>query len=175
MSIHNKTAENIYELPPALINYPIFHYTHNMKKILFIVLAMGVFFSCSNTPKNSPADKQDVSLLKGKWLLAELQGKPFIQNPQQREAFIEFDTEKMQVSGNSSCNLFGGNFTVPDPGKISFSPLRSTLMACPDMETENALYKALNDTSGFSVKNDVLTLFNADKTVLVKYKKASAS
>ena len=145
-----------------------------MKKILVILLITGVFLSCSSTPKNS-AESQDVSQLQGKWLLTALEGKPFNQNPQQRESFIEFDTEKMQVSGNGSCNLFGGNITVSEPGKISFSPLRSTLMACPDMETERILFNALGDVTGYSIKGNVLSLLGTDKSVLIQYTKAPVS
>ena len=142
-----------------------------MKNIVAIALIMGVFISCSSTPKNTAENGQAVSQLEGKWLLTGLEGKAFTQNPQQREAFITFDMEKMMIAGNSSCNNFGGAITSAQPGKITFSPLRSTLMACPDLETERILYDALGRVTGYSIKGDTLSLLDDKNAVLVSYKK----
>lgn len=132
-----------------------------------MLLIAGTFVSCSSIPENA-----DISHLQGKWILSELEGNSFTQNPAQKEAFIEFDTGTMQVSGNSSVNQFGGTFTVSEPGKISFSPMRSTMMAGLNMETENLLYKAFPRVTSFAVKGDVLSLLDASGAVLIKYTKA---
>lgn len=139
-----------------------------MKKILTILIIAGVFFSCASAPNNSD-ESQDLSQLQGKWLLTALEGNPFTQTPQQKEAFIEFDTAAMQVSGNSSVNQFGGSFTVSGPGRITFSPMRSTLMAGLNMETETLLYKAFHRVTSYTIKGAVLSLLDAEGTVLIQY------
>ncbi|MDR2900199.1 MAG: META domain-containing protein [Treponema sp.] len=144
-----------------------------MKKICIILLIVGVFISCNSVPENS-AENQDVSQLQGKWLLSAVEGTPFTQTQGQKEAFIEFDTAAMQVSGNSSVNQFGGPFTVSAPGSITFSPMRSTLMASLNMETESLLYKAFPRVSAYSIKGDVLSLLDAAGTVLIEYTKTAS-
>ncbi len=139
-----------------------------MKKILTILIIAGVFFSCTSAPNNSD-ESQNLSQLQGKWLLTALEGNPFTQTPRQKEVFIEFDTAAMQVSGNSSVNQFGGSFTVSKPGSILFSPMRSTLMAGLNMETENILYKAFPRVTNYTIKGGILSLLDADGTVLIQY------
>jgi heat shock protein HslJ len=143
-----------------------------MKKILIILLVIAVFASCAGSPDNS-AESQDLSQLQGKWLLSALEGNPFTQNPQGKEAFIEFDTAAMQVSGNSSVNQFGGPFAVSQPGSIVFYPLRSTQMfGINGMETENALYKAFPRVTSYTINAGVLSLLDANGAVLIEYTKA---
>ncbi len=139
-----------------------------------LLIIGGVFVSCSSVPKNS-GESQDVSQLQGKWLLSALEENPFSQNPQQKEAFIEFDTGTMQVSGNSSINQFGGNFAVSEPGSIAFSPMRSTLMAGLNMETENLLYKAFPRVTAYLIEDDILSFLDSSGTVLIQYTKAAGS
>lgn len=152
-----------------------------MKKILIILLIVGVFFSCTGMPRASgkssgnvvdSVESQDLSQLQGKWLLSALEGKPFSQNPAQKEVFIAFDVEMMQVSGSSGINQFGGPFTVPAPAKITFSPMRSTLMAGLNMETENLLYQAFPRVTAYALSGNVLSLLDENSAVIIEYTKA---
>jgi heat shock protein HslJ len=145
-----------------------------MKKILIILLITGVFVSCTSVRSSVPenAESQDFSQLQGRWLLSALEGSPFTQSPQGKQAYIEFDTAAMQVSGNSSVNQFGGPFTVSEPGKIIFSPLRSTMMAALNMETENLLYKAFPRITAYTINAGILSLLDETGTVLIEYTKA---
>ena len=143
-----------------------------MKRIIIILLIIGVFVSCGSVPADS-GESQDVSRLQGKWLLSALEGIPFSQSAQSKEAFIEFNTTVMQVTGSSTVNQFGGLFTVSEPGKISFSPFRSTLMAGLNMETETLLYKAFPRVTAYSINAGILSLLDETGTVLIQYTKAA--
>jgi heat shock protein HslJ len=143
-----------------------------MRNILIALLITGVFVSCGSAPKN--AESQDVSLLQGKWMLSAMEGNPFTQSPEGKQAYIEFDTAAMNVSGSTSVNQFGGMFTVSEPGTITFSPMRSTMMAGLNMETENFLYKAFPRVVSFAVNGDVLSLFDETGASLIEYTKAPA-
>jgi heat shock protein HslJ len=141
-----------------------------MKKLLFILLILGVFVSCAGAPKN--AESQDVSQLAGKWLLSALEGNPFNQSSVGKEAYIEFDTTEMMVSGNSSVNQFGGPFSVTEPGTITFAPMRTTQMAALNMETENTLYKAFPSVTAYNIKGNMLSLLDVNGAVIIEYTKA---
>ena len=55
------------------------------------------------------------------------------------------------MHGNAGCNIINGSFDVDDanPAAISFQRVISTMMACPDMEVEGRVLKALNSVQSF--------------------------
>jgi heat shock protein HslJ len=65
------------------------------------------------------------------------------------------------VSGNASCNGFGGSFTY-DQGNLSISNLASTMMACMEpegvMEQEMAFTTALLSATTYIITGDQLTI-----------------
>ena len=64
----------------------------------------------------------------------------------EKQPFIEFNIAEKSLHGNAGCNLINGAFQVDDenPSAISFPQVISTMMACPDMEVEGRVLKALN-------------------------------
>jgi heat shock protein HslJ len=64
-----------------------------------------------------------------------------------------------QVSGNLGCNSFGGGYTQKDD-QITFEPLASTLMACPDpqMSQEGSAFQVLTGSVKFNVDGTFLTI-----------------
>ena len=81
---------------------------------------------------------------------------------------LSFDTEKMQVSGNSGCNNFTGSFTA-DKDKLSFGTLSSTKMMCPDMKMETDFLNAISKTANFSMYQEKLVLKDASGTQLMSF------
>jgi len=69
-----------------------------------------------------------------------------------------------QVSGNLGCNRFSGNYEVKD-GNLVFSPLASTLMACPDrqMTQEGSAFRVLTGTVRFLVSGNTLTIYDVSE------------
>lgn len=67
--------------------------------------------------------------------------------------------EDLRVSGQSACNVYEGSVEV-DGGAVTFSPLASTLMACPEplMDLETQYFAALAVVDAGSREGDVLTL-----------------
>jgi heat shock protein HslJ len=70
-----------------------------------------------------------------------------------------------QVSGNLGCNSLSGNYQVKD-GKLVFSPLASTLMACPDpqMTQEGSAFRVLTGTVRFLLSGNTLTTYDVSGT-----------
>lgn len=74
-----------------------------------------------------------------------------------------------QVKGSSGCNSYSGSYQV-EGGKISFSPLMSTLMACPDpdgvMDQEAMFLAWLQDAQTYQIQDDQLMIFRSDGEAL---------
>lgn len=83
-----------------------------------------------------------------------------------------------QVSGNSSCNSYGGDYTTSSSGSIEFGMMMSTLMACMEpeglMEQETAYMQTLSEVESFQVDGSELTLEDGSGMVLLRYEQVSA-
>ena len=82
--------------------------------------------------------------------------------------FIKLDDAGGKVSGNSGCNMFGGEFSS-SAGSIRFRKIFGTMRACAEsgkMEVERNLHRGLNEATRFEINGDELRLFNGDKQLL---------
>lgn len=83
---------------------------------------------------------------------------------------LRFDTVDRSVSGRTGCNSFHGPFSSEGP-QIDFSaPMAMTKMMCPG-DGERVFLQALQGIRAYQVSGDTLTLLNADKGVLMRYKR----
>jgi heat shock protein HslJ len=101
------------------------------------------------------------------WRLVDLNGKSIQFDENSREPFIELTLEENQVYGNGGCNVIGGGYVLSEGNLLQFSRMRSTLMACQDVDFENEFLEALQNTDNYTVHQDTLTLKKA-QTPLVK-------
>ena len=76
------------------------------------------------------------------------------------ETKLDFGTDGT-VSGNLGCNSFSGNYEVKN-GKLIFSQMISTLMACqePQMAQEITALQVMTGTVSFQLSDNILTLFD---------------
>ena len=81
--------------------------------------------------------------------------------------FIEFDIDESRITGNSGCNNFFGELSI-DKDKISFENVGATRMACPDMSTEDLLFKALDEISSYEIVDEELHLYSSDGSIVIK-------
>ena len=66
-----------------------------------------------------------------------------------------------EVGGSGGCNSYGGGYTIKD-GRLVFSAIVSTLMACTDQaitEQEMAYLAALQTAGRFAITNGMLTIW----------------
>ena len=77
---------------------------------------------------------------------------------------LKFGTDG-NVSGSMGCNSFGGTYTLKGD-TITFGPIASTMMACPDaqMTQESDSFQIMNGTVKFEQGDGSLTIFSADGT-----------
>ena len=76
--------------------------------------------------------------------------------------------EDGQVSGNSGCNSYGGDYQV-DGEKIEFGMLMSTLMACADpamMEQETIFMQYLGGAGRFQLAGGQLLIYWSEHEAL---------
>lgn len=75
------------------------------------------------------------------------------------------------VSGTTGCNSFSGGYTV-DGSSLTFGPLATTRMACPDdvAAQETAVLTGLESTASFAIDGQTLSLLGADGAFLLGYR-----
>lgn len=97
--------------------------------------------------------KPDVSVtdLGGRWKITQAGGEA-IPDGMEKQPFLELNVAEKKVHGNAGCNVINGAFVTDEnnASAISFPNLISTLMACPDMEVEGRVTKALFEVKTFA-------------------------
>jgi heat shock protein HslJ len=79
------------------------------------------------------------------------------------------------VSGSAGCNSYTGSYQVEDmaasSGAISFGPVASTMMMCPEpiMAQEMTYLSALESAAGYQIEGNVLTITDAGGTMLLTF------
>ena len=138
-----------------------------MKKFMMYALlipAMAVsFWSCSNS-------KTNVQQLEGKWNITEVNGEAI--STQENTPFMEFNMAEKKIHGNAGCNIFNTNLETDanDISALKIAQGMSTMMACPDMETESKILQAMTTVRAVKAgtdANQMLLVDEAGKTVFV--------
>ena len=110
-----------------------------------------------------------MSALNGEWKIEEVNGEA-IPSGMEKQPFINFDVKKKSIHGNAGCNLINGGFETDkeNPRSISFPNVISTMMACPDMEVEGKVMKAINEVKSFDVlSGGGIGFYSADGTLVM--------
>ena len=136
-----------------------------MKKVLFYAFLLpafvGMMFSCSDV-------KTDVKKLEGKWNVVEVKGEKILK---EGLPYMEFDMAQNKLHGNAGCNMFNTTITLDanDVSSITIAPGAATMMACPDMATEDAIMKAMGDVKAVKAGNSEseMALVDQDGNVLL--------
>ncbi|HEX7365549.1 MAG TPA: copper resistance protein NlpE N-terminal domain-containing protein [Pelobium sp.] len=104
------------------------------------------------------------------WKLVELNGRPIAPPAEgQREAYLILKALNKQAAGNGGCNGFGATYDIQSGNRIHFSNILSTMMACPNLDDEQELFKVLEKADNYSYSNDTLTLNKARMAPLAKF------
>lgn len=130
-------------------------------KYLIIGLILISFASCKTQKKLTNSSYMEKNEIINKyWKLKKLEGKEIkmTNNQEQEQYFIIRDNGT--IAGFSGCNNFSGNYKL-DKNKLSikFENVLTTLIACPDAETnESAFLKVFELTNNYTVNGDNLML-----------------
>lgn len=100
------------------------------------------------------------------WTLTELHGAPPMPG-----TTIDLTIADDSVSGTSGCNRFVGSATVTGTELRLAPDLAGTMMSCEDdiSAQEQAFIEALQAVTSYEVAGDVLSLADADGTVVARF------
>ncbi|MDO4703587.1 META domain-containing protein [Tannerella sp.] len=130
-----------------------------MKKMngMLAVACIAAMTAC-NSGKRATAEE-----LIGRWNIVEVSGEPVKSD----KAFFEFVKEDntLRLHGNAGCNLINTETDLNEekPATLSFSVPRVTMMACPDLETEDKILRALENVTQVKHGKTETHLHLADK------------
>jgi heat shock protein HslJ/uncharacterized lipoprotein NlpE involved in copper resistance len=117
-----------------------------------------------------PKSLENTSLIKNKWRLVELNGKPVVNNnDHKKEMFIRMNNEG-RYSAFAGCNNMMGGFELKDEKSlIKFTKGASTMMACPDMTTEQEFAEMLEKVDNYSINGNSLSFNRARMAPLARF------
>lgn len=134
--------------------------------VLFLLGAVGC--------KTAKTSSNTIDITNQKWELIEMNGFPVVMKvPGAKLPYMRLSAGDLRVSGNGGCNGFGGIYSLQANGRIHFSQMISTQMACSEMDTETAFFKVLNTADNYTVKGDTLSLNKGRMAPLAKFVTAS--
>lgn len=114
-----------------------------------------------------------LSILKGEWKIISVNGED-IPSGMEKQPSLTFDLKEKRIHGNAGCNLINGGFETNESNakSISFPAVISTMMACPDMEVEGKILKAINEVKSFDVlSGGGIGFYNADGALVLVLQK----
>jgi|GEM_PF-1267984 len=100
------------------------------------------------------------------YFLTELLGKPFQSHAGTRRLYVNLDADKLQFSGFSGVNRFGGTYER-DGYKIRFGAMRSSMMAGPAelMDLERDFQSIFGKATTAKVFGNVLVLYQDNQII----------
>jgi heat shock protein HslJ len=130
---------------------------------LFWLLAVVMVAACATGTRQPSGDLTGVE-----WRLAEIDGAPAVTSPGGggRDAYLQLDADSARVAGFTTCNRFFGGYETPGSGRLRFSQLGSTKMACVEparSQQELKFMDVLQSVDRYEIAGDTLTLYAADR------------
>ena len=140
------------------------------KTFIFTVLVVIILSSFSRMPGSmndyQNPGKKELTLDSNKWWLSKIYITDSFTQVSTKKAFISFNTADGRVSGNGSCNSFGGKLTI-DGNNLSLDNIFSTKMYCNDVQSiEDKFFRKLQKVARYEIEGKKLLLFEGDKLVL---------
>lgn len=139
-----------------------------MKKIIGLLIVSTLFLTACKTSPVTDFNSVKQMIESNTWLLQDENGTVVSYNNQ--EVSMNFDrTNGLQAVGFAGCNRYFSTVTLL-PESIKFGQAGSTMMACPEMEGEQAFLDLLSQVNAYEVSNNELKLFQ-NKILLMRFKK----
>lgn len=112
----------------------------------------------------------DTGIREKYWKLIELNGRPVTVREGGREPHLIIKQDEERVIGNGGCNGFSGAYELNETtGRIRFSKIAGTLMACIDENVEGEFFKVLEGVDNFTTDGKFLSLNKARMAPLARF------
>ena len=138
-----------------------------------LLLAAGAVAAQVGAPPAAGPPSDSPGLTGTAWKLVELFGKPVAAVGEESPHLILKEAER-RVEGFGGCNRFSGSYELQEGGRIKFAGVAATMRACPDMEVEAELFRALGMADGYAVGEGRLSLHKARTAPLARFEAATA-
>lgn len=130
-----------------------------MKTLRFaamLLLAAGLLAGCCNCNRKSA----NYPFKDTVWELTQLDGKSIKAD---NNFTLAFGSDN-RIGGRGSCNTFFGTWeeVAETENGINVGPVASTMMLCPDNETEHAFFRMLEDVTEYRMDRGNLFLYQGD-------------
>jgi heat shock protein HslJ len=115
--------------------------------------------------KQAPVE-EPVSLENRKWVLESIKNRKTLVPI--KGAFVNFDAVKKSAGGDSSCNVFGGEYRT-NGSRIKITEIVSTMRACVEdgrMTVEREFLDGLRATNRYEIKDGRLLLYRGQNLLL---------
>lgn len=133
-----------------------------MKKLAIFAFFAAVMFAITGCDTTKSAD------ISGKWYIETANGISTMEAV--NEAFITFG-DSGRINGCAGVNTFFGEYTLTDD-VLTLGNIGMTRMMGPNMEIEDAVCDALNNTAKIKVEGNTATILNANDETIITLKKA---
>lgn len=134
--------------------------------------SLKIMAACALTAAVASCKSLPAEMLEGEWNAVSISGQHI--TPSDETPFLGFDMTEGRLYGFNGCNRVMGNFDVKSllDGKVDFSNMGSTMMACPDNQYEQLFTKAAAEARKMELLEDgSLAFFNEKKDTLMKMTK----
>ncbi len=138
-----------------------------LKNFCLLLAAVGTMAACG-TKKNLQTTEM---IPEGDWRITAVNGQPLPDSVNDNRPFLSFNHAEKRVHGNSGCNIVNGSYSQEKPGQLKFGLLMSTMMACPDMETERTILAAMELVASFAPAGKGYELLDKDGKALIRLEK----
>lgn len=110
--------------------------------------------------------------LDGKWRITQVNGTT-VNSSMGTKPFLEFDTDQKKIHGNAGCNTINGSFTYnsSEPRSIAFPAAATTMMACPELELESKILKALENVRMYDKLSEGIGLYDGQGNLVLLLEK----
>lgn len=96
-----------------------------------------------------------------RWVLSTFKGKPLATDAKKQAPYFMMNSLEKRISGTFGCNRFFGTYVLSPGDSLQLSKLGVTMMACPDMELEDALQAVFPHAEHYRLKGDSLLILDA--------------
>lgn len=136
-----------------------------MKKITGILMIVGAVLAFASCCHCTRIGGSGGSLIDSSWQLMQIEGR--MVNPDGDSFTLNFAADNT-VSGKGDCNRLSGTYqSDKDTGKLTFGPMASTRMMCPNQAQEDVFVRLVNTIDSYKIEKNLLLLFSNGELKMV--------
>lgn len=145
-------------------------FNHMKHVFLALAAAVSLLFANCTMMKQQSVKQSSVNIVGKKWQLTSLNGKEVAATINGKTPYLLLDSTGNRFSATAGCNGLGGEFTLGEKQSIALTRGMSTMMACENMEIEQAFGGVFVKVAFYKQEAEVLHLLDAENKVLATFK-----